>query len=388
MVDLLRLRSAFAKLEQGEPRFFSAPGRVNLIGEHTDYNDGFVLPMGANLRTYVACGPRRDGEFWVQSLDLDETASFSLHDVNENSSTPSGDWIRYIHGIVSALTNAGLKPDGASLIIASDIPIGAGLSSSAALEIAVGYALAEIAELEISRLELAVAGQKAEHLFVGTKSGLMDQLTATFAERDHAMLIDCRSVQIKQIPMNLPDAAVVICDTRVKHALVSSAYNERRRECEEAVELLRKIRPDVRALRDIETDDLGLVEELPEIQCRRARHVITENARTLDAARALKANDADELGRLMVKSHISLRNDFEVSCHELDVMFGLAMDQDGVFGARMMGGGFGGCTINLVARQKLASFSEQLTVSYQAATGLLPRISVVEADEGVGELFV
>ena len=387
MVDLAKLRMSFAELSSLEPRVFSAPGRVNLIGEHTDYNDGFVLPMAADLRTYVAVGSRSDGQVWVHSIDLNKTANFSLN-TNGRLQTGPGSWVNYVYGVTQTLCEQGLTFGGANLVVASDVPIGAGLSSSAALEIAVGFALAEMAGLKISHLELAQSAQKAEHVFVGTNSGLMDQLTATFAKGNHAMLIDCRSLQITQIPMRLP-TATVICDTRVKHALVSSAYNERRRECEHAVALLRQQRkPDIRALRDLELDDLNLVEELPEPERRRARHVVTENERTLEAAQALAADDAEKLGELMVRSHESLRDDFEVSCPELNLMVDLALSQDGVAGARMMGGGFGGCTINLVDREKLALFTDRMTAGYQHATGLVPLITAVQADDGVKELCI
>ena len=386
MVDLAKVRSSFAEISPVEPRLFSAPGRVNLIGEHTDYNDGFVLPTAANLRTWVAAGKRSDGLVAVHSMDLGESASFPLRQNLFNSQTATKRWLNYIEGVAKTLCDEGLKLSGADLVIASDVPIGAGLSSSAALEIATGYALAELGGLHLSRLKLAQCAQKAERVFVGTNSGLMDQLTASFATANHAMLIDCRSLQIRQIPLTLSDHAIVICDTRVKHALVSSAYNERRRECEHAVALLKqKQKPDIRALRDLEVDDLNLVEELPEPERRRARHVITENKRTLEAAESLLANDAKTLGELMVKSHQSLRDDFEVSCPELDMMFDLALRQEGVAGARMMGGGFGGCTINLVHRKKLRLFADRVTAGYQRATGLVPIIHVVQPDDGVRE---
>jgi len=388
MVDLLKLRSAFAELSADEPRLFSAPGRVNLIGEHTDYNEGFVLPMAADLRTYVAVGLRSDGEVRVHSVDLDESAAFSLNQHPSSSQPQPKSWVSYIQGITHTLSTAGLTFDGANLAIASDVPIGAGLSSSAALEISVGFAFSEMAGLEISRLRLAQAAQEAEHVFVGTNSGLMDQMTASLAQESHAMLIDCRSLQVTQIPMRLPSTAIVICDTRMKHALVSSAYNDRRRECERAVELLREKRPDVSALRDLERDDIDLLADLPEPERRRARHVVTENERTLKAAQALKVSDVSKLGTLMVKSHQSLRDDFEVSCRELNIMFELALKQDGVSGARMMGGGFGGCTINLVDHEKLEWFAERMTGGYEQATGLVPTINVVQADDGVSELFI
>jgi galactokinase len=388
MVDLLKLRSSFAELSAVEPRLFSAPGRVNLIGEHTDYNEGFALPMAANLRTYIAAGRRTDGQVLVHSVDLDETASFSLKGGSRRSQANSKSWVNYIQGITNILGAAELPLGGANLAIASDVPIGAGLSSSAALEISVGFALAEMAGLEISRLDLARIAQEAEHVFVGTNSGLMDQLTATFAEKNHAMLIDCRSLQVRQIPLKLQTSAIAICDTRVKHALVSSAYNERRHECERAVQLLSELTPGIGSLRDVDMGELSLLDALPEPERSRARHVITENGRTLKAAEALAAGDAYNLGQLMVESHKSLRDDFQVSCRELDLMVELALEQDGISGARMMGGGFGGCTINLIDCDKLEMFVESITESYQQATGLLPLINLVQPDDGVSELLV
>jgi galactokinase len=268
------------------------------------------------------------------------------------------------------------------------VPIGAGLSSSAALEVSVGFALCELAGLEISRLRLAQAAQEAEHVFVGTNTGLMDQMTAALAQAGHAMLIDCRLLQVTHLPMSLPTTAIVVCDTRVKHALVSSAYNDRRRQCERAVKLLRAEKPAIRALRDLGVDDLHLLADLPEPERRRARHVVTENERTLTAAQALKAGDVRKLGTLMVGSHQSLRDDFDVSCRELDIMFELALKQDGVSGARMMGGGFGGCTINLVDHESLGRFTERMSIGYEQATGLVPTIKVVQADGGVSELLL
>ncbi|MDX6613896.1 MAG: galactokinase [Blastocatellia bacterium] len=388
MVDILKLKIAFAELSADEPRLFSAPGRVNLIGEHTDYNEGFVLPLAADLRTYVAVGLRSDGQFRVYSVDLDERASFSLNKPQSSSGPQPKSWLSYIQGITHTLSTAGLTFGGANLVIASDVPIGAGLSSSAALEISVGFALCELAGLEISRLRLAQAAQEAEHVFVGTNSGLMDQMTAALAQAGHAMLIDCRLLQVTHLPMRLPTTAIVVCDTRVKHALVSSAYNDRRRQCERAVKLLRAKKPAIRALRDLGVDDLHLLADLPEPERRRARHVVTENERTLTAAQALKAGDVRKLGTLMVGSHQSLRDDFDVSCRELDIMFELALKQDGVSGARMMGGGFGGCTINLVDHESLGRFTERMSIGYEQATGLVPTIKVVQADGGVSELLL
>jgi galactokinase len=396
MVDLAKLQRAFSELSPVAPRLFSAPGRVNLIGEHTDYNEGFVLPFAANLRTYVAAALRDDGQIRVHSVDLNERTSFRLDgsagtacrapgsEAEKDFQAVDKSWLTYIQGITQTLVAVGLNFNGADLAIASEVPIGAGLSSSAALEISVGYALVRMAGFEIGPLELARAAQKAEHDFVGTNSGLMDQLTATCAVKNHAMFIDCRSYQITQIPMELPGIAIAVCDTRVKHALVSSAYNQRRRECERAIKLLREKRSGVRSLRDLTVGELQIIEELPQPERHRARHVVTENERTVQAAKALEAGDASKLGQLMRQSHASLRDDFEVSCRELDIMFELAASQ--TVGARMMGGGFGGCTINLVQRDRLEAFKEYMTTGYRRATGLDAIIHVVKADDGVNEL--
>ena len=386
MPDLPKLRKAFAELSPKEPRIFSAPGRVNLIGEHTDYNGGFVLPMAANLRTYVAAALREDGQVNVYSANLDEKASFSLARA-ETDVPMANNWAVYVYGMTQALMRRGLNFSGADLGILSEVPIGAGLSSSAALEISVGCALTEIAGWKIDLLDLALAAQEAEHVFVGTKSGLMDQLTATFAKKNHAMFIDCRTNQISQIPMNLPSTEVVISDTKVKHALVSTSYNERRWECEHAVELVQAEKPEVSLLSDLDTTHLGVINQLPEPERGRARHVVTENQRTVQAAAALKRSDVCELGRLMTQSHKSLRDDFQVSSPELDIMFELAQNQKGVYGARMMGGGFGGCTINLVERQSLDSFIDHMSANYKLATGLVPNVNVVRTDDGVSELI-
>jgi galactokinase len=378
------LRNSFRKLYGKEPRIFSAPGRVNLIGEHTDYNEGFVLPMAADRRTYVAAALRDDKHVSVYSFNLEEAGEFELD--NNTSPTPKR-WLAYIEGVTRLLLEKGISLKGADIAISSEVPIGAGLSSSAALEISTGYALLKLADTNVELMQLALAAQEAEHLFVGTRSGLMDQLTATFAVKDHALFIDCRSLERKATPVNLPAMAVVVCDTRVKHELATSAYNERRHECERAVEILRKMKPNIRSLRDVSINDLERYGELlPETIRRRTRHVVTENERTLLAAAALPNGDADRLGQLMNESHESLRIDYEVSCPELDLMVALARQQEGVAGARMMGGGFGGSTVNLVRRDKFESFHRFVSEGYERATGLVPNVISVEADKGVCEL--
>jgi len=271
-------------------------------------------------------------------------------------------------------------------MIDSDVPIGAGLSSSAALEVSVGAALLALCDETLGAIGLSLAAQKAEHNYVGTRCGIMDQLTVASAREGHALLIDCRSLELKQIDLNLPDTTMVICNSKVKHELAASAYNQRRHECEQAVSVLRQSLPTIQALRDVDVSELEKHQaDLPEVIYRRAHHVITENARTLDAAIALEAGGREALGRLMAGSHNSLRDDYEVSCAELDLMVDLAAKCEGVFGARMTGGGFGGCTVNLVSTAAVESFRGFVTGEYRTRTGIDPDIYVIRPADGVKE---
>src|SRR5215813_632792 len=252
MLDLADLKQAFRAADGKEPRLFSAPGRVNLIGEHTDYNDGFVLPMAVDCRTAVAAAARPDRKVQVRAFDLNDSDTFSF---DQPELPPRKKWVAYIEGVALELEQRGIRLTGADLAIASNLPIGAGLSSSAALEIAVGKSLLALSNQTLDRVQLALVAQKAEHVYAGTKCGIMDQLTVTLAQKGYALLIDCRSLEVKPIKLNLSDTCVVVCNTNVKHELASSAYNERRAECERAVEILRQRLPDVRALRDVSVAD-------------------------------------------------------------------------------------------------------------------------------------
>ena len=384
MVNIANLVDSFQRAYGKAPRIFSAPGRVNLIGEHTDYNEGFVLPVAIDRRTYVAAATNGSDTVQAQSFDLNEAAAFALREPNTSLSTR---WLGYIAGVAFELEKGGVRLSGADIAISSDVPIGAGLSSSAALEISAGMAFLALNGARLDATSLALAAQKAEHTYVGTRCGIMDQLTVSVAQKSHALLIDCRSLEVKHIDLNLPQAMIVICNTNLKHELASSAYNQRRHECEAAVEMLRKYLPTVRALRDVNVDDLKKHgDTLPDVLYRRARHVVTENARTLEAAIALKDGDANTMGKLMAASHVSLRDDYEVSSVELDLMVDLAGKCEAVFGARMTGGGFGGCTVNLVRRDEVEAFGNFITTEYRARTGIQPDIYAVNADDGVKEI--
>lgn len=377
-------RSVIAKfraLYGEEPLLFSAPGRVNLIGEHTDYNEGFVLPMAIERRTWIGGRTRPDRRIRVHSLDFAEEGEL---DLNERGRARRGGWSDYIEGMARALDERCGGLQGADLVIGSEIPIGAGLSSSAALEVGVGFALAQLNDHEIGKEELARIGQWVEHEYVGNLCGIMDQLTVALGRAGHAMLIDCRSLEVRYIPFRIERAAVVICDTGVKHELAGTEYNLRRAECERGVELLRRHLPGVHALRDVGMDEFRRYEaRLPEPIRRRCRHVVAENARTLAAAAALERGEVEAFGHLMNLSHDSLRDDYEVSCEELDLMVEIARAHDGVWGARMTGGGFGGSTVVLVRGDAVADFSAYVRAEYERRTGRAARVYLVEASDGV-----
>ena len=384
MLDASEARRAFRELFGGEPRVFRAPGRVNLIGEHTDYNDGFVLPMAIEHSTLAAAAPREGRRVRVLSLNVNRREEF---DLDRPGPPRRGSWLDYVEGVARALEARGLRLSGADIVIHSDVPSGAGLSSSAALEISVGLALVSVSGAELDRVALALAGQAAEHEYVGTRSGIMDQFVASLGREGHALLIDCRALEATPIPVDTTDTLVVICNSQVKHKLASSEYNTRRAECERGVELLREVMPNVRALRDVSEAELrGHEGRLPEPVRRRVRHVVTENGRTLAAAEALRAGDTAEMGRLMYLSHESLRDDYEVSSAELDVLVESASRVKGVWGARMTGGGFGGCTVNLVRRDALKDFQNTVLTHYHQVTGLTPAFYISEARAGAHEL--
>ena len=384
-LDLGQLRIAFQKRYERGARFFRAPGRVNLIGEHTDYNEGFVLPMAIDRSTVVAASARDDRRVRIYSLNLDEEAEF---DLDRPGAKRRGVWLDYVEGVARALEErTGERLSGADLALASDVPVGSGLSSSAALEISAGLALLSVSGVAVDRVQLALAGQQAEHEYVGAMVGIMDQFIAAMGRAGHALLIDCRTLEATPIPFDTSSVEVAICNSNVEHELASSEYNARRAECERGVQVLREVLPGVRALRDVSVADFERHEEiLPEPIRRRVRHVLTENERTLQATEALRSGDLDEMGRLMDRSHRSLRDDYEVSCGELDALVEIAGNFGGCLGARMTGGGFGGCTVNLVRRDALADFKQVIAAEYKRATNRETTIYVSEAGDGAKEV--
>ena len=384
MIERETLRRAFEGRYGRPARLFHAPGRVNLIGEHTDYNGGFVLPMALDRETVAAAAPREDRTVRVHSLNRVEEFTFDLDRPGEPR---RGIWLDYVEGVARALEDRGLRLVGADLMLLSDVPAGAGLSSSAALEVSAGLALASVSGHSVDPVELALAGQQAEHEYVGAQVGIMDQFVAVLGREGHALLIDCRALTAEAIPLDTTRVVVVVADTHVQHELAASEYNQRRAECEEGVRLLSQHLPGIRELRDVSVGEFErFAGVLPETVRRRCRHVVGENDRTLSAAEALRRGDLEEMGRLMRRSHESLRDDYEVSCAELDILAETAWGVPGVLGSRMTGGGFGGSTVSLVRRDRLAEFERALTEEYRKRKGFDPAVYVTEVGGGAREV--
>jgi galactokinase len=361
------------------PRVYRAPGRVNLIGEHTDYNDGFVMPAAIGFYCWVAIAGRGDRRLEVFSQEFPDGREV---DLTAGMIHASRSWSDYPVGVAVELEKAGFRLSGANLLIHGEVPMGAGLSSSASIEVATALALAEESGHAIDRVQLALICQRAENEFVGMRSGIMDQFISLHGRAGHALMLDCRSLKFALV--SIPESVkLVICNTGVKHQLAGSEYNRRREECEEAVRSLKKVLPEIRALRDVSLEQLeknrGLVAEVP---YKRALHIVTENARVLDSVEALRCGDLRRFGENMAASHQSLRDLFEVSCYELDLMVELANQREGVYGARMTGGGFGGATINLVDAGRAGAFAESMTKVYQEKTGVAAHVYVCEPMDG------
>jgi galactokinase len=381
MVTGETLKRAFRERFGIEARLFRAPGRVNLIGEHTDYNDGFVMPMAIDRSTWVAGAVRRDRMLTAESDDYPENGRLDLDNVPAGR---TGRWTEYVLGVASVIDRTE-RLRGADLMVRSDVPVGAGLSSSAALETACGFALLSLTGLEIDRTRLALQAQRAEHEFVGTLCGIMDQFIACHARAGHAMMLDTRNLDVEWLPIP-EDVRILACNTMVRHELASAEYNARRRDCEEGVRLLSDRWPGIRALRDVTVADLArAADRLPPRTLRRCRHVVSENQRVLDAADALRTGDLTAFGALMRASHASLRDDYEVSCRELDVMFEIANAVPGVYGARMTGGGFGGSVVALARADAALETASRIAREYEAAISVRPDVWVCAAADGVSE---
>ena len=355
-------------------RWFRAPGRVNLIGDHTDYNEGFVLPLAVDLECVVGSRPTGGGVVRVRSLDRDaaEADAEMRADGSDDPAAIAPDWGRYAAGVVRALAERGRPAAGIDAVVASALPIGAGLASSAALEVALALALCDAADFSLPPVELALACQEAEQIATGVPCGIMDQLSSIAGERDHALLIDCRSLEVQSVAFP-SELTVIVMHCGLSRALTDSAYAQRRKECEQVAQRL-----GVRALRDA---SLEQVADEP-----RARHVVTENTRVLDATRALADGDAESLGRLLSESHRSLRDDFQVSTPELDALVA-ALEGAGAFGARLTGAGFGGCVVALARRGEADRVAEDAAARYRGEIDLEPMTFLCSAEAGAGPLL-
>src|SRR5215471_8096408 len=368
------LRKEFRSLYGETCRVYRAPGRINLIGEHTDYNDGFVMPAAIQFYCWIAIASTNDRSIEVHSTNLNQHRTFHL-----DRPQRQGDWSDYVQGVAVILEQSGIRLPGAKIVISSEVPMGSGLSSSAALEVAVGFALLETQRATRNRRQLALACQRAENEFVGARCGIMDQFVACHARAGHLLMLDCRALEHRflRLPENV---RMVICNTMVKHANAAGGYNTRRAECEEGVRLLKKKFPAVLSLRDLTLADLeGAKELLPPVIQKRSGHVVSENQRVLATADALENGDLNKVGELMAESHRSLRDDYQVSSPELDLMVELANQIPGTYGSRMTGGGFGGCTVNLLAAEAVPEFQNRIATTYKARTGIVPEIYVSTA---------
>ncbi|CCH55546.1 galactokinase [Fibrisoma limi BUZ 3] len=372
------LDATFQQTFQSKPLLICSPGRVNLIGEHTDYNQGFVLPAAIDKAIYLAVGPRQDDELHFVAHDLDKSFKGSLQSLSRTKT-----WADYLLGVLAQFQQAGHQLSGLNCIFAGTIPMGAGLSSSAALENAVGFALNELFALGLDRLDLVRLSQRAENDFVGVKVGIMDMFASMMGKADHVIKLDCRSLDYQYAPLRMDGFRVVLCDSRVKHSLASSEYNTRRAECEKGVQLLKPYYPEIDSLRDVTMAmlDEHLKDTEPLIY-RRCAYVVQENQRLLDGYADLQAGDLEAFGQRMFGSHEGLSKWYEVSCPELDTLVDIAREQPGVLGARMMGGGFGGCTINLVREESLDNFTQVITQQYKARTGKETQIHVCRLMDG------
>ena len=378
------LREQFQKLYGEEARVFRAPGRVNLIGEHMDYNEGFVMPVAMDLYTWVAAAARKDSRVQVYSQNVRERAEMDLRDLNLRVRRH---WSAYVLGVAASLRVSGAEIGGANLLVEGKVPMGAGLSSSASVEVAAGYALLESSGLSRSPVELAKICQRAENEFAGARCGIMDQMIACCGRANYALLLDCRTLGFRLLPL-FADAQFVVCNSMVKHDHAANEYNQRRADCETAARILASRMPNVKTLRDVSIDDLErFAADLPSTVYRRAHHVVTENARVLAARVALEKSDPELFGALMKQSHTSLRDDYNVSCAELDILVKLASNSPGVYGSRMTGGGFGGCTISLVASEHLEEFKRTIAEEYHHATKFTPDVYSFHASDGAQEVI-
>jgi len=372
--------SIFKNKFEKEPLLVIAPGRINLIGEHTDYNEGFVMPAAVDKHFVFAVAPNQTDQFNLYAFNFNSSVSFKLSELKSG-----GQWYNYLMGVIDGIQKRGHHISGVDCVFGGDIPAGAGMSSSAALCCGFGFALNQLFNFNLSRLELAKIGQYAEHNFAGLMCGIMDQYASLFGKRDSAFLLDCRSLEHEYIPFNFPEYSLLLIDTKVNHSLSSSAYNDRRAACEEGVAMLQKSNPAILSLRDASLDELKSIQsQLTESVFTKCRFIVNEINRTRNAAVMLKANDLDGFGKLMYETHWGLSKEYEVSCEQSDMLVTMASEHiNMVAGARQMGGGFGGCTINLIRKDVVEKYSEKVREKYVATFKKEPDFYSVALTEGV-----
>ena len=373
------IRNKFRELFGQEALIIRSPGRINLIGEHLDYNMGFVLPAAINKAIWLGIHKREDDMICLYSIDYEDNYRSSIHDI-----APSGKlWPDYILGVVEQIQKTHSPKQGFNIVFGGDIPPGAGLSSSAALECATAFAMNKLLGLGYEKIDLVKIGQTAENEFVGVKCGIMDQFASVFGKKEHLMRLDCRSLEYAYVPFHANDIKILLFDTRVKHSLADSAYNERREQCETGVKLIQEFHPEVKSLRDASQEMLdNYVKIVDETVYRRCTYVVSEIKRLLKGCEDLKKDDLKSFGKRMFETHAGLKELYEVSCKELDLLVDLVKEDPNVIGARMMGGGFGGCTINLVNAEAAESLIRKVSDAYSSETGTEMLVYEVEIEDG------
>ncbi|MCL6260836.1 galactokinase [Aquiflexum sp. TKW24L] len=375
------IESTFKELFQKEPLTVYSPGRINLIGEHTDYNEGFVMPAAIDKKMIVAVAANRTRQAKIYSVDFEEEFAFDL----DSFGPKKGHWATYIMGVTAQLQQAGYAVQGFDMVFGGDIPVGAGLSSSAALEAAVGFALNTLFGFHIPNRSLIHYAQKAEHVFAGVQCGIMDQFASVMGKKGHVIRLDCRSLEFQHFPLNLPNHSILLIDTCVKHSLADSAYNQRRQECQEGVLAAQKINPEIKSLRDMDLALLDAIKsDISQTVYNRCKYIIEENNRVVIGSGLLDQNDLNGFGKKMYGSHEGLSKLYEVSCEELDFLVDFTKELDYVLGSRMMGGGFGGCTINIVEKAKVKTLKESIQPAFEAQFNVTLKFYEVSLEDGTG----
>ncbi len=376
-----KIKTKFKEVFGTEPVLFRAPGRINLIGEHTDYNDGFVLPAAIDKEVIFALLPNNKDIFRLYSYDMNEKVEIKINDIKPQEKS----WANYLLGVADQIQQAGHQLQGIDCVFGGNIPIGAGLSSSAAIECGFGTGLNHLFKYNIDNFTMAKLAQKAEHIYAKVNCGIMDQFASMFGQNNHVMKLDCRTLEHTPYELDMSDFKIVLCDTNVKHSLAGSEYNQRRHECEKGIEVMKKYDNSITALRDVSLEMLNTHKnELNETVYKRCEYVINENIRVNKACEALENNNFEKFGELMYQSHEGLRDNYEVSCKELDILADIAKEHPAVLGARMMGGGFGGCTINLVKEAQMQNFIDKAKSLYKEKTNNNAEIYIVDIESGAG----